>query len=106
VQLLRVARELRDKQEGFFERTAELRWGIHGPVEYQGPVAFMDGLPAPILLSKSDPARNIPNLQSLYTSKLRERTDLGQLRYLDLRWGDDVVVGEPEPSKAPLQKQP
>ncbi len=93
--LINVARTLRDKQPGFYERLNELRWSA------KGPVAFIEGLPAPIYLSREDVTKNVPNFQGLFVDRLAKRPDLDQLRYIDLRWDDEVAVGEPQDAPAP-----
>lgn len=90
--LVSAARALREHQQGFFERLTELR---DTP---KGPVAYIDGLPAPIFLSRRDVTKNVPNFQGLYVDQLAKRPDLTKLRYIDLRWDDQVAVGEPEDS--------
>ena len=88
--LVNAARILREKQQAFYERITELR---DSP---RGPVAYIDGLPAPILLSRNDVTKNVPNFQGLYLDRLSQRPDLDRLRYIDLRWDDEVAVGEPQ----------
>jgi cell division septal protein FtsQ len=89
VQLIRVATRLRDSgQKDFFERIVELRWGE------RGPAAFLEGLQAPLYLSRVDPAKNIPNFQGLYLDRYANSPDLAKVRYFDLRWDDEVAVGE------------
>ena len=95
VQLIRAATSLRDKQKEFYDRVSELRWSDHGPV------AFLEGLEAPIYLSRQDATKNIPNFQMLFLSELSKRPDLAQLRYVDLRWDDEIAVGEPLTSQPP-----
>jgi hypothetical protein len=89
LQLIRVATILRDKQKEFYDRITELRWSGHGPI------AFLEGLEAPIYLSKKDATKNIPNFQMLFLNELSKRHDLDQIRYVDLRWGNEIAVGEP-----------
>jgi cell division septal protein FtsQ len=89
VQLIRVAASLRDKQKEFYDRLTELRWSDHGPV------AFLEGLEAPIYLSRKDATKNIPNFQMLFLNELSKRSDITQLRYIDLRWEEEIAVGEP-----------
>jgi POTRA domain, FtsQ-type len=93
--LVSTARTLREKQQGFYERITELR---DSP---KGPVAYIDGLPAPIFLSRQDVTKNVPNFQGLFVDRLAQRPDLARLRYIDLRWDDEVAVGEPEDASAP-----
>jgi len=97
--LVSAARTLREKQQGFYERITELR---DSP---KGPVAYIEGLPAPIYLSRQDVTKNVPNFQGIFVDRLAQRPDLTQLRYIDLRWDEEVAVGEPEeaplPAKAP-----
>lgn len=98
VKLIRAAAELRDKQTGFYERLTELRW------EDRGPVAFIEGLSAPVYLSKVDIQKNIPNFQGLYLDQLAKSPNLSKLRYVDLRWDDEIAVGEPQETAPPAQK--
>ena len=93
--LVSVARVLREKQAGFYERLTELRWTA------KGPVVYIEGLPAPIYLSRTDVTKNVPNFQGLFVDRLAQRPDLDRLRYIDLRWDDEVAVGEPEDAPAP-----
>ena len=93
--VLRAAKALQAQQREFFDRLTELRWSE------RGPVAFMEGLPAPIYLSRSDPAKNIPNFQGLFLDRLSKSPNLARLRYVDLRWDDEVAVGEPMDAAAP-----
>jgi POTRA domain, FtsQ-type/Cell division protein FtsQ len=100
LQLVRAARELRDKQPGFFERLSELRWSA------RGPIAFIEGFSAPIYLSRHNVTNNIPNFQAIYVDDLVKRTDFAQIPYVDLRWGSDnyVAVGSTGSSDQPIQK--
>lgn len=99
--LVSVARILREKQPGFYERINELRWSA------KGPVAYIEGLPAPIYLSREDVTKNVPNFQGLFVDRLARRPDLDRLRYVDLRWDDEVAVGEPvDAPPAPGPKKP
>ena len=95
VQLIRTATSLRNKQKEFYDRISELRWSD------RGPVAFLEGLDAPIYLSRLEPTKNIPNFQMLYLNELSKRPDLASLRYVDLRWDDEIAVGEPLDSQPP-----
>ncbi len=95
--LVTAARTLREKQHGFYERLTELR---DTP---KGPVAYIEGLPAPIYLSRQDVTKNVPNFQGLFVDRLSQRPDLTRLRYIDLRWDDEVAVGEPDEPEAPTQ---
>jgi len=102
VQLIRAATSLRDKQKEFYDRVSELRWSD------RGPVAYMEGLEAPIYLSRQDATKNIPNFQMLFLNELSKRPDLAQLRYVDLRWDDEIAVGEPlstQPPRAQAQSR-
>jgi len=94
-QLIRAATGLRNKQKEFYDRLTELRWSD------RGPVAFLEGLDAPIYLSRVDATKNIPNFQMLFLNELSKRTDLARLRYVDLRWDDEIAVGEPQDTAAP-----
>jgi len=95
VQLIRAATSLRNKQKEFYDRLTELRWSD------RGPVAFLEGLDAPIYLSRLEPTKNIPNFQMLFLNELSKRPDAGSLRYIDLRWDDEIAVGEPSDSTPP-----
>jgi cell division septal protein FtsQ len=98
VQLIRAASVLRNSQASFYERLTELRWSE------RGPVAFLEGLPAPIYLSRHDAAKNIPNFQGLFLDKYAKSPEMARIRYFDLRWDDEVAVGEPEESQEPKVK--
>jgi hypothetical protein len=98
VQLIRVAARLRDHQGEFFDRLTELRWTDRGPVVY------LEGLPAPIYLSRYDATQNIPNFQMLFLNELSKRPDLNKIRYFDLRWQQEVAVGEPLEDTPPVGK--
>ncbi|BDU78230.1 cell division protein FtsQ/DivIB [Mesoterricola sediminis] len=95
VQLIRAATSLRNRQKEFYDRLTELRWSA------KGPVAYLEGLDAPIYLSKAEPTKNIPNFQMLYLNELSKRPDLASLRYVDLRWDDEIAVGEPMDAQPP-----
>jgi hypothetical protein len=99
-ELVSAARILREKQAGFFERLAELRWSP------KGPVAYIEGFQAPIYLSAGNVTNNIPNFQAIFVDELVKRPDLAQIPYVDLRWGNDdyVAVGPTNASAAPVQK--
>jgi cell division septal protein FtsQ len=102
VQLIRAATSLRDNQKEFYDRITELRWTEHGPV------AYMEGLDAPIYLSREDATKNIPNFQMLFLNELSKRPDLAKLRYVDLRWDDEIAVGEPlaeQPPRTQVQQR-
>ncbi|WP_243319474.1 MULTISPECIES: cell division protein FtsQ/DivIB [Geothrix] len=92
--LVSAARVLREKQAGFYDRVTEFRWSP------KGPVAYIEGLPAPIYLSRQDVTKNVPNFQGLFVDRLSQRPDLARLRYIDLRWDEEVAVGEPEDAPA------
>ena len=96
LQLVRVAARLRDHQTEFFDRLTELRWSD------RGPVAYLEGLGAPLFLSRFDATLNVPNFQMLFLNELSKRPDLGQVRYFDLRWENEVAVGEPQTDAPPL----
>jgi len=98
VELIRVASHLRDLQRSFYERLTEIRMGD------KGPMVFMEGLPAPIWLSKEDPTKNIPNFQGLFLDQFSKNPDLPRIRYFDLRWDDEIAVGNPEAAKPPVLK--
>ncbi|HEX4844872.1 MAG TPA: hypothetical protein VFV26_01560, partial [Geothrix sp.] len=92
-----AARALKEKQQGFYDRVTELRWS------QKGPVAYIEGLPAPIYLSRQDVTKNVPNFQGLFVDRLSQRPDLARLRYIDLRWDEEVAVGEPEDAPVPAK---
>ena len=94
VQLICAATSLRDKQKEFYDRLTELRWSDHGPI------AFLEGLEVPIYLSKKDATKNIPNFQMLFLNELCKRSDIAQLRYIDLRWDEEIAIGEPLDSQS------
>jgi cell division septal protein FtsQ len=95
IQLIRAATSLRNKQKEFYDRLTELRWSD------RGPVAYLEGLDAPIYLSRIDATKNIPNFQMLFLNELSKRQDLATLRYVDLRWEDEIAVGEPLSTQPP-----
>lgn len=95
VALIRAASALRDRQRDFFERLSELRWSA------RGPIAFLEGLQAPIYLSKTDPTKNIPDFQAVYLERYAKTPDLARVRYFDLRWDGDVVAGDLEATASP-----
>ena len=95
VQLIRAATSLRDKQKEFYDRVTEFRWTDHGPV------AYLEGLDAPIYLSREDATKNIPNFQMLFLNELSKRPDIAHLRYVDLRWDEEIAVGEPLADQPP-----
>lgn len=97
-ELINTAREIRDKQRDFYDRVTEMRWSD------RGPVAYLEGLPAPIYLPKRDVTKNIPNFQGLYLDQISKRPDLAAIRYIDLRWDEEIAVGEPADSAPPAQK--
>lgn len=102
VALIRAASVLRDRQTDFYERLSELRWSV------RGPVAFLEGLQAPIYLSRHDPAKNIPDFQAIYLDRYAKGEELARVRYFDLRWDGDVVAGDLEetvPPKAQSDKR-
>ncbi len=98
VQLIRAAASLRDHQKEFFDRLTEFRWTDRGPVVY------LEGVPAPIYLSRYDATQNIPNFQMLFLNELSKRPDLDKIRYFDLRWEQEVAVGEPVVNAPPVGK--
>jgi len=99
VKLLQVAANLRDHQREFYDRVAELRWSE------RGPIVFLEDMPAPLYLSRLDPTKNIPNFQMLFLNVLSKRADLDRLRYVDLRWDDEIPVGEPQETAPPVGKE-
>lgn len=98
VRLIRAAGALRDHQKDFFDRLSELRWSE------RGPIAYLEGFPAPLYLSKYDVTKNIANFQVLLLDHLQKSPDLAKLRYVDLRWDDQIAVGGPAEGQPPAQK--
>lgn len=99
--VLRAAKALKERQRDFFDRVTELRWSE------RGPVAFIEGLDAPIYLSREDPARNVPNFQALYLSRFTGEPRPAPPRYFDLRWevdGGYVAVGDLPLDRPPVAK--
>jgi hypothetical protein len=99
--VLRAARALKERQRDFYDRVTELRWSE------KGPVAYIEGLDAPIFLSREDPARNVPNFQALYLSRLSGDPKASAPRYFDLRWeveGGYVAVGDLPADRPPASK--
>lgn len=95
VDLIRTASAIRDRQTAFYERVSELKWSE------KGPVVYLEGLAAPIYLSKHDPVKNIPNFQGLFLDRYANKPEVQQVRYFDLRWDDEVAVGEAAPEAPP-----
>ncbi|MCE1229985.1 MAG: FtsQ-type POTRA domain-containing protein [Firmicutes bacterium] len=93
--LIRMAATLRGQQKDFYERLSELRWSS------RGPVVFLEGLPAPIYLSRQDPTKNIPDFQAIYLERYAKSPEGAQVRYFDLRWDGDVVAGDQALDAAP-----
>jgi hypothetical protein len=81
-----VARVLKAQQPDFYSRLTEMRWADNLPI------VFMEGLQAPILLSKNDPAKNIPNFQAIFM-QIVNNPDLSDVRYFNLRFDTGVIVG-------------
>ncbi len=98
VQLIRAATVLRDKQKDFYERITELRWNE------KGPVAYLEGLSAPLYLSRHDVTKNIANFQVLLLDHLQKSPDLAKLQYVDLRWDDQIAVKSAGEEQPPAQK--
>jgi hypothetical protein len=95
-----VARALKLHQPDFFSRLTEMRWSNNMPI------VFMEGLQAPILLSKNDPAKNIPNFQAVFMQMFINKQDLSNVRYFDLRWDVRMPVGElPEHAAPQVRRQ-
>ncbi len=100
VRLIRTASALRDRQQDFYMRLSELRWSA------KGPVAFLEGLEAPIYLSRHDPTRNIPNFQAIFLEQFATPEARAKARYFDLRWdveGGYVAVGNLDPDETPTR---
>lgn len=98
IRLIHAAGSLRDHQKDFFDRLSELRW------TERGPIAYLEGFSAPLYLSRQDVTKNIANFQSLLLDHLLLSPNLDQLRYVDLRWDDQIAVGGPGENEAPVQK--
>lgn len=99
--VLRAAKALKERQRDFYDRVTELRWSD------KGPVAFIEGLDAPIFLAREDPARNVPNFQALYLSRFAGDPKAAAPRYFDLRWeveGGYVAVGDLPVDRPPASK--
>lgn len=99
--VLRAARALKERQRDFYDRVTELRWSA------RGPVAFIEGLDAPIFLSREDPARNVPNFQALYLTRFTGEPRPAAPRYFDLRWeveGGYVAVGDLPQDRPPVAR--
>ena len=100
VQLMQAARVLKSQQPDFYSRLTELRWSD------SGPTVFMEGLSAPIYISKNEPAKNIPSFQALFLQLYANKPDLSDVRYFDLRWDNQISVGElPEHAMPQVQTQ-
>lgn len=95
VKLLNAARILKTQQRPFFDRLTELRWSE------KGPVAYLEGLSAPIFLSRRDPSKNIPNFQALFLERYANSPDLARVRYFDLRWENQVAAGDLQDDQPP-----
>jgi len=95
ISLIQVARQLKARQPDFYARLTELRWTT------SGPTVFMEGLQAPIFLARDEPTKNIPNFQALFLQIFARKPDLSDVRYFDLRWDDQIPVGELPESAAP-----
>jgi cell division protein FtsQ len=100
VQLIKVAKALKDQQPDFYSRLIELRWTDNWPT------VFMEDLQAPIYLPRIEPAKMIPSFQALFLQSYSNRPDLGNVRYFDLRWENQISVGElPEHAAPQVQSQ-
>jgi len=94
VELIVVARELKEQQPDFYVRLTEMRWTDRGEGwTSKGPTVFMEGLAAPIYLPKEDPAKNIPNFQALFLEQFINDPGLSGISYFDLRWDGRIPVG-------------
>ena len=62
-------------------------------------------LEAPIYLSRDDATKNIPNFQMLFLNELSKRSDIARLRYVDLRWDEEIAVGEPLATQPPRAQE-
>jgi hypothetical protein len=102
IKLIQIARVLKAEQPDFYARLTELRWGRR---EISiGPIVFMEGLQAPIFLSKDKPAKNIPSFQALFLQLYAEKPVLKNVRYFDLCWDNQIAVDE-ENTSPQLQSQ-
>jgi len=99
IKLIQVARALKAKQPDFYARLTELRWSSQGLTK--GPTVFMEGLQSPIYLAKEDPAKNIPSFQAIFLQLYAKKSDLNDLRHFDLRWDNQIAVGELPENAAP-----
>ena len=100
IQLMQAARILKSQQPDFYSRLTELRWS------HNWPTVFMEGLSAPIHISKNEPAKNIPSFQALFLQLYANKPDLSDVRYFDLRWDNQISVGElPEHVAPQVQSQ-
>ena len=95
IKLIQVARVLKARQPDFYARLTELRW------TNRGPTVFMEGLQAPIYLAKDAPTKNIPNFQALFLQIYASKPDLSGVGYFDLRWDDQIPVGERQEKSTP-----
>lgn len=95
VKLVSAAGLLRERQKDFYERVTELRWSS------KGPVVFLEGLNAPIYLSKNEPTKNIPDFQAIYLERYAKSEAASKVRYFDLRWDGDVVAADLESDTVP-----
>lgn len=98
VRLIHAAGSLRDQQKDFYDRLSELRW------TERGPIAYLEGFSAPLYLSRQDVTKNIANFQSLLLDHLMGSPDFQQLRYVDLRWDDQIAVGGPTENQPPVHQ--
>lgn len=94
-QMIRTAYLLRDNQRDFYDRVSELRW------DPKGPVAYLEGLPAPIYLSRQEPTKNIPDFQAIFLERYATADTATKVRYFDLRWDGNVVAADLEESLDP-----
>ncbi|MCL1908505.1 MAG: FtsQ-type POTRA domain-containing protein [Holophagaceae bacterium] len=99
LRLVQVARALKAQQPDFYARLTELRWANQGLSN--GPTVFLEGVQAPIYLSKLEPARNVPSFQALFIQLYLNKPDLSNVRYFDLRWDKQATVGELPENAAP-----
>jgi cell division septal protein FtsQ len=95
IKLIQAARMLKAQQPDFYARLTELRWTS------SGPTVFMENLQAPIFLARDEPTKNIPNFQALFLQLFARKPDLSNVRYFDLRWDDQIPVGELQENAAP-----
>jgi len=99
IKLIQIARVLKDLQPDFYARLTELRWSSQGI--NKGPTVFMEGLQVPIYLAKEKPDKNIPSFQAIFLELFANKSELKDVRYFDLRWDNQIPVGQLPENAAP-----